>query len=45
MEQKQIDIRANQVAHGLEALCQVSAPRPKAKRGRKKQVDLEGLEE
>jgi len=33
------------IAHNLESLCQASAPARKAKRGRKKQADLEGLEE
>lgn len=33
------------IAHRLEALCQVAVPIQKAKRGRKKQVELEGLEE
>ena len=37
--------RSLAIAHGLETLCQVAVPVPKAKRGRKKQVELEGLEE
>lgn len=37
--------RSLAVAHSLEPLCQASAPAPKAKRGRKKQADLQGLEE
>jgi hypothetical protein len=37
--------RSLAIAHGLETICQVAVPVPKAKRGRKKQVELEGLEE
>lgn len=37
--------RSLAIAHNLESLCQVTAPSPKTKRGRKKQADLEGLEE
>lgn len=37
--------RSLAIAHGLEALCEAPPPAPKAKRGRRKQIDLEGLEE
>jgi hypothetical protein len=37
--------RSIAIAHGLEPLCQVAGPVSKAKRGRKKQVALEGFEE
>lgn len=37
--------RSLAIAHGLEALCEAPLPTPKARRGRKKHIDLEGLVE